>query len=671
MSEALAYCLLYVVGISHLAPWIHQREQVWLAASGGLLIGLCGYVISAIILSTLQVFDPTFALVILSISGLAVAAIYRANLEKHILPLFTGLLAVFSLGWFFASNTYINVSYDSYQLIIIGQQIALEGGFTNETEARLASWGSFLPLGHSLAIALNKDLLGALHPTTSAIGLWTLAVASFYTAKQYLNNFGSLALTAGAIAFLASSFFVLFQASYIHNSLLATAYLALALHAMLQWGRHQAPLYPIVAGIGFLAFALLRVEAPIFTAVFIACLYPLVNRPDSGYQKLVVSLTLAIGAWYLYLALVIGGGSDILTPSRVAIVMAPLVGWTLLLSLSSTQLGTTLGFKVVPNNGWWILPTIAVLVTIGAGFVMTDHLMHSAMSIQTNLVEQGRWGYLWFGYMLVLALIITAPMDRQTKYLLAAAATFFLGVLLLSMGRAPYRLGWGDSGNRIITQSVVVITLAVVSGIAYRLRQTNTKEAKQRNAAWLFAPGILTCSLVIALYNPAVGLLREPKNLLTKAAIVQQPLWSKGHGLKISLQLSSSNSYAASANSGPATIEFELEEALTDGIVRVHEYHGDLAMQEYIWSIATESGDWKSIAEHGTANANDYPVTYLDHTHYCFSFTQPATKLRLQFLKGKGQNRVLVKHIVLTKTNPSRGYLHNSKLNPRAQCNPS
>lgn len=674
MSEALVYSLLYAAGIAHLAPWIRQREQVWLVASGGLLIGLCGYVISAIVLSTLQIFDPVFSLAVLSITGLTVAVVYRANLVNHILPLLTGLLAVFSLGWFFAANTYINASYDSYQLIIIGQQIALEGGFTNETEARLASWGSFLPLGHTLAIALDKDLLGALHPTTSAIGLWTLAVASFYTAKQYLNNVGSLVLTAGAITFLVSSFFVLFQASYIHNSLLATAYLALALHAMLQWGQHQAPLYPIVAGIGFLAFALLRVEAPIFTAVFIACLYPLVNQPNSGYLRLVVAITLAIGAWYLYLALVIGGGSDILTPSRVAIVMAPLVGWALLVSLSSAQLGTRLGLKMIANNGWWLLPATAALVTIVAGIVMTDHLTHSATSIQTNLFEQGRWGYLWLGYALAIALIITAPMDRQTKYLLAAAATFFLGVLLLSLGRKPYRVGWGDSGNRIITQSIVVITLAVVGGIAHRLKQTNTNTitnaAKQDGSAWLYTPGILLCGLVVALYNPAAGLLRAPQNLLTKAMVVKQPAWSRGHELNISLQTSASSSYAASALSGPATIEFELADSVTEGIIRVHEYHADLAMQEYIWSVATESGDWVRVSEHGTANANERPVTYLDPTHYCFSFAQPTTKLRLQFLKGKDQNRILIKHIALTKTNQSSGYLRSLKPNQQAQCNP-
>src|SRR5204862_350696 len=147
--------------------------------------------------------------------------------------------------------------------------VLVRAGFTFEVWALLSSWGVLVPALQGTAVLLGKEYLNALHPL---LGL-TL-IAALFNVIRLSSPLGpshrlTLASATAVTAIVASSYFVIFQFSYIHNSLVSALFLLIAAHALWSCARDGRPGWLALALPALIGFALARIEAPVFAAMLL------------------------------------------------------------------------------------------------------------------------------------------------------------------------------------------------------------------------------------------------------------------------------------------------------------------------------------------------------------------------------------------------------------------
>ena len=77
----------------------------------------------------------------------------------------------------------------------------------------------------------------------------------------------------------------------------------------------------------------------------------------------------------------------------------------------------------------------------------------SSLNSFSNLMINGTqwWGMIWIFTLVSVILLRGAPHLYFARILSSGVVSFFLLTILISYARVPYRLGWGDSANRMFT----------------------------------------------------------------------------------------------------------------------------------------------------------------------------------------------------------------------------
>jgi hypothetical protein len=235
------------------------------------------------------------------------------------------------------------------------------------------------------------------------------------------------------------------------------------------------------AALGFAALPLLRPEGVIVALLFIV---PLVveERLTQRHRLLLIAPLVAVAVlWY-----------GIAVPPHVADEHLRLAG-----PVISNLAGVAGLLVLVVVCAWdrrrllvrWIVPAMPVLI---AGYVAlrvlrdfeSFNLAVSAMA--SNLAYEGWWSTFWWVTPILFALavvVVRIPLQRTFAYPLA---TWPLAILLFSYLREfdGYRLGAGDSGNRMMMHValVLVLYLVIATGEAARLIPSATGRSPREDA---------------------------------------------------------------------------------------------------------------------------------------------------------------------------------------------
>jgi len=105
---------------------------------------------------------------------------------------------------------------------------------------------------------------------------------------------------------------------------------------------------------------------------------------------------------------------------------------------------------------------LLLLVLVFMVFQKPEHMMDSITAIIKNMIESGRWGITWIIFILLLVFSLTQPRVPKEELFFYFISSFFSLLLAISYFRAPFRLGWGDSANRMLTHILPIIILYVL-----------------------------------------------------------------------------------------------------------------------------------------------------------------------------------------------------------------
>lgn len=634
MREAIFFAVLAAGGwglAQQLAPGRGRLLPAALAVPLGTLL----WAVLAILLMMALDVPPAASLAAYAVAsvGLALHACWRR--ERTVAgwaALAATLLLVAGAAWTASRQAWILVSFDSIAQIAAGRSIAAHG--LQGVGGLLASWGGLVPLVQGAGVGLKVDVIQAFQPL---MALSLLAVCAWGT-WQLAARFKALAVCVVLLT-LSGCYFLVMQSQYVHNSLPSAVYLAAAaLLCAVAWQRDDAVLLrPAFACLA--AFCLCRTEAPVFAACALVLGAALATQCSIGraYARLATIFCAAIGAWYLFLIAVIGKGSDIMSPGRLAIVLL-----VLLAAWAVTQL---LPMERLRRLRPWV-PELVIAVGLAALALATAwqpaHMLENVDAIYRNLTTHGRWGLAWVT--LAFAAPLAWRLNAGSRALLALTVSFTALILLMGMARIPYRLGWGDSANRMFTHLWPLLVVAVAAG-ATSFR-TLPHAVTTRSALRLAVPAGVAAGIVIA------ALALWPRDFARSAIVRQAEGFCPAdgglpHDFSMALAPTHEDSYAAACVTGPRDVVLELPKARRLRRLHLFEYHVEQAWQDFGVSTSADGKTW-----HKQYDTRDPALQ--DRIHR-LAPVQLRVKLdgervrfvRIEFRGALGQNRLLLRRLAI------------------------
>jgi hypothetical protein len=214
----------------------------------------------------------------------------------------------------------------------------------------------------------------------------------------------------------------------------------------------------IVGMLALLGFSLVRLESPVFALPFLILL---ISGGKIPYRIRLVSILpylISLIIWYFYLLRGVGDVDLTLDQARTLAIIGALVACVFLVIFSEVN--------------WikrWVLPLLpkimlGVLVLVVAYMVLQKpgHMYTSMKVTLKNVLITGRWGITWIIFTLVFLFSLIGSGFLEEGYFFIGISSFFLILLAISYFRVPYRVGWGDSANRMLTHILPVISIYVM-----------------------------------------------------------------------------------------------------------------------------------------------------------------------------------------------------------------
>jgi hypothetical protein len=200
--------------------------------------------------------------------------------------------------------------------------------------------------------------------------------------------------------------------------------------------------------------ALTRMEGLILSALLIAFLVAL--SPVKRRDLLLLGLVgvCAPAPYYLRLATANEAGS-VLSPARILMTLTGILLFVATLWVVTHPRARLL----VARFTLLAMPVVALIACL----LQPDSAFESLMALIGNALATGNWGALWW-WLLPATVVVTLapnPTGEQQAWIALLAALLALLVFLGALRQFPYRLGWGDSGNRMLVHVVPVFLLYI------------------------------------------------------------------------------------------------------------------------------------------------------------------------------------------------------------------
>lgn len=658
MTQQIAFfLLLHVYGAVFAATFLsaEHRTFAWLS---GLLWGMLLWVVwGLIVLCTGLPYNAWTLFGGLGATALVLGTRHvraRSMSQRDWMGL--GLSSLMLVGIGFAATRYDHsvLSYDSYTQILLGRQLAQHGGFDPTCHPALASWGVFVPVVHSASVMLGVDFLYALWPTMAVV----FAVTFLYMCVACLRSMNVGRVWAGLIAmsstlFMATTYFIVFQSFYVHNNFPSAMYLFVAVGCMWLGMTRPESGWLALSMASFFGFILLRTEAPLYYAVFAA---PMLWSPTVTRRVRLacfVPIFVLTLAWYVRLVALIGPGSDILSPGKAWGLMAIMAAFTAVAALPDRPTVRRV-MALIP----WVMLYGSMILVVGFTLKRPEHMRHCLDAMGENLFRTGRWGASWGVLAVLTVLALGLPrLDRQDCWTVGTA-TFLAMVYILGLFREhPYRVGWGDSANRLVTQCVPILIayLTLRFGAAPRALALAPHPARVGRAMSL---GLGAMFVLLTIFGA-----NKPTNLARGAVVTRQPGYSDDHGFEVALRGVDDKEYAAAGEAGPVTVEFDLGRLMQADRLEMTDYALTEALTDYAWHVSPDGQRWNGVFDTRTSGSDVRLTVTPLITRYRLTSLPAFRFVKLDFRASKGQNRLLLRSIRIYST-PWNRWLRRLSIGP-------
>lgn len=462
IQEALLVAALAVSGRMFLGAL--GFLEVWAAAAMSLPTGVCVYTLVGAVLLLLPI--PAYPLAALAVALLAAIAAGMLTANGRVSwrrreALVTAAIgtAVFLGAAVIREATFVSVSPDSYRYLTTAGIVGLTGGLEHANAFLLESRGWTFPYVHALAAPIGTRFLVSVGPLLAASGLAMVVWFARQLGRWDRRFWFAL---AAPVAFVATTERFVYHAVYLNAHMLfavlaavVAGLLALTLHGRLPEETRPVP----VALLGLAALSLVRPEAPLVAALLIG---PALVAPLQRRHKAALAGAIAIptatwfgGVMWMYTA----EGRDVSMTASGMLVFA--LG-TLAVAFAVSHVGDW-----VPSRAADAIPVLLLVGLLGLGATQPRLLIDSLTATARNVVLDGLWGLSLILLVSLLAIAyyqVDSFVGRHSFGLPLVAFIPFAFVLAHLRGGA-YRVGPGDSLNRMMVHLILVAAMALVAAV--------------------------------------------------------------------------------------------------------------------------------------------------------------------------------------------------------------
>jgi hypothetical protein len=649
-----------LAGLGHLlVSTLCPGESRVLRLAYALPAGLGLYVIMSFLGLALKA-PPTLPLIgCVLVCGLVLAATYRQHgtsrlVERRSPVRLLGEAAAFAILSALIISASARMlqpvlSFDSFKQIAVAFSLYNPLVHPSSIE-QLASWGFFLISLHSLAGAFDGEgFVNGLHGLIFLATLLLLIALMRLAAPSCRRR--APWLLGGAALLWGTTYFNVFHAVYIHNGMLTAMYALAVTGIAIRVLRDQRNGWIALLFLCAVSFCLTRTEAALYLFVILSLGCLLFEPPSRAARFAIACAALTAIIWQLFLLRGIGLGSDILTPGRIIALLGAMTGLLVLGALTpavryllSPRLTAAIGLAAIP-----------ILIT-ALFAIAPDATKANIYAIVTNLTSPF-WAatgacvialYLFSLQAALLALGQRAPgkAERTVLFLFLAATAVFVLILLFGTIRIPYRLGWGDSANRLM---VMVVPLVLAAALA-------AAECVSPAGGWLEAgsarapstlPVTLQAALIVGvavlLFPHITHALYPSKNLAWQADFRASGDYYADYGVDLALDSPCyrGRHYAAARGPGEHVVDLRLERKAAVERIDLCFYEKQ-HFTDFAIELSEDGTAWTTVFE--AKNAAEDGAT-LDGDRWSLPITQDNAFgfLRLTYRGSEGQNRFLLR----------------------------
>jgi hypothetical protein len=430
----------------------------------GPILGVSGFVgVGSLMVILMGTVRPWWCVAVVAAGGLGVVILrFRKLVEGGSLLATAGSLAITSGVAALARLTHpTRMTVDSARYLL-GADILLEPDAVERFRgADLLKRGLTTALGQTLG-----SLDGALYseiviPLVAVAGVLLLAALT----RRICLHLGTTEVTAVVLGVLAAAFVFasnrgLFDVFYINShGMVMTAMLVMVACSYLARVTAQ-PSWLLPVAVAAPPMIVARAEGPLLVAItllpmLVDTTIRLGHRLATILPTTVLStLWYAVGIWELAL----GERTDPTDPVTAGLIAGVLLAVVTLVAVPATE-------RLVRWVPALALIGLAALLGIYAlGDI--DGLVETASATAANLVFEGAWGFTWLALIpLVVAAMVNGAFEHERFFVVPIVGFGLLFFLMPFLRQDPYRVGTGDSGNRVMAHILLVAVAFALTAV--------------------------------------------------------------------------------------------------------------------------------------------------------------------------------------------------------------
>jgi hypothetical protein len=454
IAELAIVLLLVFAGLGVLSSLhtIPAPAWVWLAAPIGAAVYM---LVSLLLLLFNETLHPGVALVTAALLGLVstIVAIVRNWWDRRSLVWAGVALAVAVSVVLLARTIHLTrLTSDSLQYLAISTNMRLPDATNQLDSFFLLQRQIGLPSLHSLWEFTDRRYLASIGPMfgVSCVGL--LVWLTWRATSKNSPRRTWLAVTPALL--LVTSNRLVYDFFYINTHIEMATFLLIAIAGAWLALLTDRPAWAVPAGLALAATMLLRPEAPLVVAIVLVAVAA-TRAPITTRLAMTIPSAAVVAVWY---------GGLLLFKVDTADTLAVLGNMAAVLAAAMLTLlgGMQRLWGLVRHSGWLMLIALA-LGLVALGVRNPDVLVDSFIATSRNQLSEGRWLITWLA-VLVLGIVALAvhriPEGRLwTTSIVGFGILFWLLPLLREIA---YRVGTGDSGNRILAHFLPVVVMFIV-----------------------------------------------------------------------------------------------------------------------------------------------------------------------------------------------------------------
>lgn len=481
MAEVVVVAVLVAAGAA--AAYVAGVRSPALLAGSGLPLGCALYGSLSLLLAPLR---PQVASVLAALALAAVAAavaVLRREGARDAATLGSIVAVHAVLASALRLMSLVNVTPDSFSYLISASIIGRTGDLGLVDPTRLLERQWTLPALHSLAMLGDELYLRSLAPLLAVSGIVLLVwfAGRVLTLDMVPAGLGTAVVLLIAAFVISTNRFV-YHAFYVNGHMLFAVLALVAVGATLlrirgdsEVGAGSARALVAISAAGLVP---LRPEAPVVALLLVAP-FLVARTVPSPDRAIVAGAVGAATAWWSGLLWQRHLVEDLPVPTAVS-------------GLTVVGVATLLFAGILPRlDRWsletWLVPAHLLLwAALAAAAVRSPGVLaESTRATVENQLSEGLWGYSLI-VLGALVVILLATRWWPAQYVVAFPLLSFvpLGALLALVREAgAYRVGPGDSLNRMLMHVLLVAALAVVAAAGSEPRWGGIRRGRQRTQA--------------------------------------------------------------------------------------------------------------------------------------------------------------------------------------------